>query len=178
MTNEILDKLKAFLKLHMPFNEECHAVYLLVEARKLLDREKSTPYPLLRFYADWSVHTAKDRITPQIKTTMECIYRNIMEGVSKGDIRADAILGPFVSMQQLQIEMQDFLKTYGLPMTLIGNGWVPFQSLLARVLVDQPINNPCVGMQRFSFAQGATGSVVGKVVYEREPAAFDTLSFP
>jgi hypothetical protein len=39
MTPEIIEKLNKFLDTHEVFKEECEAVYLMVELRKLLDRE-------------------------------------------------------------------------------------------------------------------------------------------
>jgi len=57
---EIVEKLNDFLGEHAPFMEECHVVYMLVETRKVLDRENNRKYPILRFYCNWTVHTDKD----------------------------------------------------------------------------------------------------------------------
>lgn len=177
MTSEILDKLNGFLKLHMPFREECHAVYFLIEIRKLLDREKSSTFPILRFYADWSAHTDKDKITSQIRTTMENIYLKIRESVLNKCIDPEEILSPFISMELLRTECHRFLKMYGLPEDLIGEHWSAFQNLLASVLVDQPIHTPCAGIQSFSFIGVARGRAAGQVIYEKKPAEYDSLTF-
>jgi hypothetical protein len=83
MKGEIEQKLTAFLQSTMPFTQEHHVVYLLVEIRKILDHENDRGnngrYPLLRFFSDWSVHTAKDKITPQIKATMTGILVEIKD---------------------------------------------------------------------------------------------------
>jgi hypothetical protein len=176
MTNEIIDKLTGFLNLHMRFSEECHAVYLLVEIRKLLDREQNTAYPRLRFYANWSVHTDKDT-TPQIRATMESVLRDIKAGIAANDLDAGKILRPFVFMDDLRGEFQNFLAHYGLPTNLVDEGWPSFRDLLTRVLVDQPIKNPCVGIQRFAFTLTGEGHLIGEVNYETNPGRQDRLIF-
>jgi hypothetical protein len=177
MTPEIVNKLGRFLDIHHPLTEECHAVYLLAEIRKLLDRENNKKAPLLRFYADWSVHTEKDRITPQIETTMLGILRNIRIGIAANTLDAGAILGPFVYMENLRAEFRTFLAHYGLPAHLADDGWLSFRNLLAAVLVDQPINDPCPGVHRFAFTRSTTGELVGELVYEKNPRETDTLAF-
>src|SRR3989344_1572221 len=80
MRAQIVEKLDKFLTEHQ-MKEECEVVYLLVELRKLLDREReqnhSDSYPLVRFHADWAVHTRKDRITPAMEKIMIKIDRSI-----------------------------------------------------------------------------------------------------
>jgi hypothetical protein len=78
---EIVDKLNSFLSTHHTFTEEAQVVYLLIEIRKILDRDSNMKYPLLRFYCDWCVHTRKDKITPQIKLIMEQLYTNIKDQI-------------------------------------------------------------------------------------------------
>src|ERR1035438_1539807 len=81
----IIEKLDEFLKKHMPLDEECLVVYLLVEIRKILDHENNGKYPISRFYSDWCVHTAKDKITPQIKVIMEGIRKEFFDCEVKGN---------------------------------------------------------------------------------------------
>lgn len=54
---EIVEKLDRFLAKHPFFDEDCHAVYLMVEVRKLLEKEAHANLLLLKFYCDWTVHT-------------------------------------------------------------------------------------------------------------------------
>ena len=78
MRAQIVEKLDKFLTEHQ-MKEEFEVVYLLVELRKLLDREReqnhSDSYPLVRFHADWAVHTRKDKITPATKEIMTKIEK-------------------------------------------------------------------------------------------------------
>jgi len=80
MKPQIIEKLNKFLENHTPFKEECQAVYLMVELRKLLDREKEDRkntnekyFPLIRFYCDWTVHTSKKYKTEAISGVMNKI---------------------------------------------------------------------------------------------------------
>ena len=84
MTPDIQFKLERFFNERLPFTEEWQIVYLLVEIRKILDRGNNRKYPLLRFYADWAVHTAKDRINSEIKTIMERILDEIKKANQTG----------------------------------------------------------------------------------------------
>ena len=166
-----------FLNVHHPLTEECHAIYLLVEIRKLFDRENIGTASLLRFYADWSVHTEKDKITPQIRATMAGILHDIRAGVATNNLDAGTILRPFVFMDNLRGEFRNFLMQYRLPLNLVAGGWLAFRNLLAAVLADQPINKPCAGIHRFSFTYAPNGHLIGEVVYERKPGQSDTLAF-
>lgn len=39
--DQIIEKLNAFLNFHAPFSEENHAVYFLVEVRKIIDQQNA-----------------------------------------------------------------------------------------------------------------------------------------
>jgi hypothetical protein len=168
MKSEIQAKLLRFLNGTLPFTEECQVVYLLVEVRKILDHENSSTFPILRFYADWSVHRQKDRITPQIRTIMERIRDEIKERQdNRTFVDPTPELIPFVSMDQLKSEMDEFLQKHSLPETLIlRDNWLAFRNLLAGVLTDQPINDPCVGITNFAYKPAQKGGVTVEIAYE------------
>lgn len=69
MKDQLIEKLDCLLAERQTFSE-AEVVYVLVESRKLLDRQSADGenlFPLVRFYADWSVHTSKDRHLGSIK---------------------------------------------------------------------------------------------------------------
>ena len=183
MKVDIEQKLRTFLGSRMPFNQECQVVYLLVEIRKILDHENDRGnngrYPLLRFFSDWSVHTAKDRITPQIEATMTAILVEIKDRLSnKLLVNPDPKLIGFMSMAELRREMDQFLQEHSLPSDLImltGN-WTSFQGLLASVLADQPLNEPCPGILKFAFKPAAPGCVMAEVHYETLPGTYEIFT--
>jgi hypothetical protein len=90
MKSEIIGKLREFLNQHSPIRDESDAVYLMVELRKLLDRqEEEIPerlFPLIRFYADWTVHTRKDYITPRIQEIMGKVDENLNSYPKEGNL--------------------------------------------------------------------------------------------
>jgi hypothetical protein len=78
---EIVEKLNTFLDKHMPFTEECHVVYLLVETRKILDKKDNKKYPIVRFYCNWSVHIDKHS-TEEMKAIIEGIFQAIKKQIA------------------------------------------------------------------------------------------------
>src|ERR1022692_4292685 len=131
----IIDKLEKFLNKHMPPNEECLVIYLLVEIRKILEHENNGKYPLCRFYADWCVHTAKDKVTQQIKLIIQGIQKEFFDSIVKGlPINKEPKLHDFLSMDELRKELRGFLQDHGLPDSIIERAnWVGFQSLLVSI---------------------------------------------
>jgi hypothetical protein len=72
MKAEITHKLTDFIDGIGLFRRECEAVYVMVELRKLIDHYDATA-PLVKFYADWTVHTSKDRIDTNFRAIAEAI---------------------------------------------------------------------------------------------------------
>jgi len=165
---EIVEKLNSFFDKHALFTEECHVVYTLVEIRKVLDRENNRKYPILRFYCNWSVHTDKDS-TQEMETIMKDIYQGVVEQITNpalvGMNGKPKIIG-FMSMEDLQSEMEKFLQEYGLPVSLTGKGsWLEFIKLFVKILADQPIKNIGAGIniKQFAFLPAANGCVRGRI---------------
>src|SRR3989344_8041519 len=111
MRAQIVEKLDKFLTEHQ-MKEEVEVVYLLVELRKLLDREReqnhSDSYPLVRFHADWAVHTKKDHITPTMKEIMAKIDASIDTYPKNGNI-------DFLLLPEFRNELEKLLNEYGMP---------------------------------------------------------------
>lgn len=173
---EIVEKLDTFLNNHAPFTEECHTVYLLVEIRKILDHDKNMKYPLLRFYADWSVHTEKDKITKEMEAIMNDIYQDVAKRITdpyhleRGKVK----IVDFVYMEDLQAETEKFLQEYGLPTMLINKAnWLEFVKLSVKVLADQPINKPCADIERFSFIPAANDCVGVRIDFSHKVGTYD-----
>lgn len=175
---QIEEKLNIFLSEHNPFKGECDIVYFLVEVRKILDHENNNKYEILRFYSDWSVHTAKDKITKEIKKVMEDIYKEIMLYIKNKPyiIKNTKILG-FADFKELRGEIDLFLREHNLPDDLIVEGWVVFKGFLSKVLTDQPINKPCNGIKKYSLIPSNDGCVLGEIIYENKPGEYDIFKF-
>lgn len=176
---EIIKKLDEFLKDKKPLNEECHIVYLMVEIRKILYHENNHKYPILHFYCDWIVHIEKDKITDEIRTIMEEIFKDIkiqIENPALTKTMSKAM--QFAYMEDLKIDMQSFLKTHQIETNLFEDkNWIQFISILVNVLENQPINNPTDDITRFSFLPSASRCVQGIVVFKKPIKEYSHYKF-
>ncbi len=175
---EIKDKLNTLLSRHLPFTEEFHVIYLFVEIRKILDRDNNRKYPLLRFYCNWCVHTDKDS-TAEMEAIMQDIYRDVVAVIQNPVLGSNkAKIVGFLYMEDLQVEMEKFLKEYDLPHSLIGKeNWLALVALLVRVLADQPINNPCSEITCFLFLPAADGCVLGRIDFANPVGQYTHYNF-
>lgn len=175
---EIVEKLNTFLGEHAPFTEECHVLYLLVEIRKVLDRDSNRKYPILRFYCNWSVHTDKDS-TQEMEMIMNDIYQDVKDQVTNPSLVSGKtkVIG-FMYMEDLQSEMTKFLQEYQLPISLTEKGnWLEFIKLLVKILADQPIKNPCADIKQFAFLPATDGCVRGRIDFTQNIDRYDHYQF-
>ena len=159
---ELIEKLNKFLVKHQIFTEECHVVYLMVELRKLLDREREENFSnsdsLVRFHADWVLHTKKDHITQSMQEIMTKIDNGIDTYPKNGDI-------DFLSMPEFRKELVVLLKKYNLPSSFCkeDDQWLNFINILTQVLSDQPIINPTENIAEYRYidigAQGVMANI-------------------
>lgn len=150
MKNQILEKLTTFVNLHGTFSEECEVVYLMVELRKLLDRDRENGhldrYSIVRFHADWVLHTKKERITPAMKIVLNNIDNSIDVYPKNGNI-------DFLLLPEFRKELTELLKINQIPNEFCKDNdkWTNFMVTLAGVLADQPIVNPTVNISEFRY---------------------------
>lgn len=163
---EITDKLGAFLAAHEFFEEECHAVYLMVEMRKVIDQQDlRAKLPILKFYADWTLHSKKDHVTAGIKRIAfeirECISKPVAGTGSRGTQEIPPLIA-FLQMDHLRNEMQLYLESFSLPTYLTRETyrWERFVFLLTNILGDQPIVDPVPGISEIVFSRGGGTCIV------------------
>jgi bifunctional DNA-binding transcriptional regulator/antitoxin component of YhaV-PrlF toxin-antitoxin module len=137
--SQIIDKLgRQLTKLERREFEldEKDVVYFLVEARKMLEHEKTAAtFEAIKFYADWAVHTRKD-YAPQF----------IEDMIGKGKS-----VDEFVSMEYLRNEIIRFLKSHDLPIFLgEESNWKLFWTKLVGILSEQPLTLK-IAINRFQF---------------------------
>jgi len=165
MTPEIVTKLNKFLDAHDPFTEECEAVYLMVELRKLLEREYKVgnhwtgKFAKVRFYCDWTVHPSLDR-NPAIKDMVE----KLKEALGSREDTSYSF-----SLSELRSEMSELFRKQALRDELCQDDehWKHFVDVLTPVLTDQLITNPNIidGISSFSFVGGDAGTRTIKVKF-------------
>lgn len=174
---EIIDKLNKLLQNSLPFTEECQVVYLLVEIRKVLDRDGNTKYPILRFYCNWIVHTDK-RTSPEIELIMQKIYAEACNSIAVPNGARMNTMTDFIYMENLRTQLSDFLGEYGLPKPLTDDDdhWISTVTLLVDILVDQPIKAPCAGVTEFLFEPAAPRCVWATIVFDNLVGGYSHLT--
>jgi len=179
--DEIVEKLNNFLTSHNPVTEECQIVYLMVEVRKIIDHEKSNKkYPLLKFYSDWTVHTEKDYVTPEMKKMMEVMYKTAEIEIENPALRkAGSPIMQFAYMEGLGKETKDFLENHGMDSTLTTqkDKWLAFIMLLVKVLENQPIIAPTPKVEFFVFEPANAGCVIGVLKFKQAIGKYDFYRF-
>ena len=141
MTNDIIDKLKKHLS--GPVDTECAAVYLLVEVRKLLEKDKPDSKPFaLWMYCHWAVHVDLNysKTTLYFLEKIDSFVRNQVSGFESGADRKyedeqDVFL-EFSSLDAFRRQLRQFLKSYELPTNLCDEdaSWHGFISAYAGVI--------------------------------------------
>ncbi len=170
--DEIISKLQRLFSQHDPLLEEAHVVYFMVEARKIIDEhDKSVArFPLLKFYADWTAHTQKDKITPEIEQMAEEMYGYAVRVINAphGIVDEKSKALEFAYMESLSSEVGTFLVEAGVNTDLATNKdkWTMFASLLVKVLENQPINNPSANVRCIIFEPASPRCVALRIDFK------------
>lgn len=160
--DEIVGKLNRFLGEDIILRNECCAVYLMVELRKLMDHQEiKDKYITLRFYCDWTVHIQKDRNMSGIIEIAEKIDKLVPRNTTINGKPADYILD-FLRMSKLRQEMIDFLEVNRITTGKLRNdgNWRVFANTLGGVLSGQPILNPIPSIKCIKLNVSDDGSSV------------------
>ena len=177
MKIQIVEKLNKFLSTRQNITEEFEVVYIMVEVRKLLDREreqnKTNKDSLVRFHADWVLHTSKDRITTPMREIMQKIDDSIDTYPKNGDI-------DFLLLPEFRTELLQLLDEYNLPNKFCksDSNWLTFMSALTQVLADQPIVNPTDNMAEFCYVDMKKEGIMANIDFRGTKAGSSiTLGF-
>jgi glutaredoxin-related protein len=130
----------------LPINTESRVLYLLVEIRKVLEHD-DVRESILRFYADWVVHTKLD------KSFSQKIYEELKSRDSRGGAN-------ILNFERLRKDLKQFLIKYQLPTDLVevDKHWISFRENLIDILIDVPIvrkQEKIVGTFEFQRRSGA-----------------------
>lgn len=177
MKAQIVEKLHKFLSERTQIKEEFEIVYLMVELRKLLDREREqnrqNQDSLVRFHADWILHTDKRHITAPMKEIMQKIDDSIDTYPKDGNIE-------FLLLPEFRAELTQLLQEYGLPNDFCkqDNLWLDFINGLTQVLADQPIINPTDNIAEFRYVDVKREGIMATIDFRGSRAGFSiTLGF-
>ncbi len=142
----IVMKLTHFLQNTVQMGREPDVVYFMVELRKIIDSESlAKDFPAAKFYADWTVHSRKDRITPEMRDVLLEIYeyaKSVIENPAAAS--PDSPVNHFLYMNTLREEVRRLLGIYGInaELTEEDENWKIFVVTLVKVLEEQPIVGP------------------------------------
>lgn len=154
---QLEQKITDLLTTPNPFKDEPQVLYFLVESRKILDKQRAAAnsdlFPVLRFYADWSVHTEKDRRMTTIKQMIRALdtsINNLGYSIAEMPVNNPQPIADFVLMIELRKEILAYLKQFKLPERLFSNNsdWLVFVNSLIGILDEQPLMNPSASIRK------------------------------
>lgn len=164
MKDDIVRKIKAEVK--RGITTESQAVYLMVEVRKLLDKDRmkrdpnsAEPFPVIRHYSDWTVHVSLS--FPRAQTIVKLadkLYPNLASGTMTDEEKAE--FSEVFSLDRLREEMTTFMQIKLIP-PFSTEGWNTFLACFLNVIEDCPL--VCKG-------DGATVKYVDEVFIVQDSA--------
>lgn len=144
MEDEIISKLKSAL--NEPIQKECQVVYILVEIRKLLEKNKiKANYPVLNFYCNWALHSYIENIKPQIRTLLEEIEKTINS--SRYDL---SLPEKMLNFELFKKDIKTFFANFSIDYNLDSN-WITIRKLLIDIISDCPLKFKNGNIEEFKF---------------------------
>jgi len=137
MEDQIVAKIRR--EIERGITTESQAVYVLVEIRKLLDRDRlaNRPYDSIRLYSDWVVHVALEGPRAQeIVKTADTLYPKLVTGTLSESERAQ--FSRLFSLHAFREELGQFLQTKNIP-PMSDEGWNSFLASFLNVIEDCPL---------------------------------------
>jgi hypothetical protein len=119
---------------------ETRVVYILVETRKLLERQgELNKYPALRFYCDWALHTSMNRAGAEriLRLFDEahpllCSHQTLPQHLQRE-------ITETTNLRLFERDFEQFLTDYNLPKDILYNRWTKFLHSYAAVIEDCPL---------------------------------------
>lgn len=150
MEDEIITKLKSALS--EPITKECQVVYILTEARKLLDKQgDKTILPVLRFYSNWALHIEIGK-TSAVRPLLEKMEQGILS--KKYDVWA---VWAMIDFEEFCKEIGLFLNKFNIPDNPFDDRkyWDSFRRLFVDILIDCPLKPNYGDMEEFRFIKSS-----------------------
>ena len=144
MEDKIITKLK--LALSEPIKKECQIVYIIAEIRKLLEKKGiKSDYSVLNFYCNWVLHSAIDKVEPEIQELIEEIERTFFS--ANRDI---FIPEKILNFELFRKDFQEFISRFGINYN-IEKGWIVIRRLFIDIISDCPLKIKNGSIKEFSF---------------------------
>lgn len=144
----IIEKLD--IELSQQITSERQVVYILVEIRKLMERNNDTEkYFALNFYCDWAMHTKLDRLGATRIVERFNKYQELIEltqstpnaTVPQSDLQLLPQLEETLRLQKFRQQFAEYLKGNDLPDDIARDdgAWTNFLSYYFHVIEDCPL---------------------------------------
>jgi hypothetical protein len=134
MKNQVIKKLAAMLA-SQPIDDEIRVVYLLAQARKILEHEKAQA--TLKFYCNWALHINLVNESAQ-SFLKEILPRLSWQGTGN---EARQVADRLLTLTAFREELNSFLVDHDLhpTMRVKDDQWVSFLDAYSRVVEDSPL---------------------------------------
>jgi hypothetical protein len=137
MRDSLIDKLQTILT--GAVNDECKVMYVLAEARKLLEKYPAEPPFALKLYCHWALHIDLTRAgtTRPFLERVDGYVESILAG-SLNIIEEHRMLREFVFLDTFRNQLAQFLAAYDLPPTICEQEprWQDFLKSYAGIIED------------------------------------------
>jgi hypothetical protein len=137
--NAIVEKLRDVLT--SGINSECKVVYVLCEARKLLDALRPAPVPFaLRLYCNWALHVDLDHsnTTLPFLQRVDDFVNSVFAGAEGNPALEYQVFSEFVFLDSFRNQFKQFLAEHALPTALCDQDalWHQFVTHYAGIIED------------------------------------------
>jgi hypothetical protein len=135
MTDELLRKIQHVLDRRI--TNEKQVVYLMVELRKLMDRENYRD-PVLRTFSNWVVHTSLS-YPKEGSTFLLNEFDHLMAEIFEHRKKSNQL--EHVSLTEFRVALHRFFQQFGLVGNFVKNGadWKTFIQLYCSIVSECPI---------------------------------------
>lgn len=157
MKNQLVEKLRRAIS--EDISKECQVVYILAEARKLLEKYPPSPIPFaLKMYCHWALHVdlTVPRTTDAFLQRVDEFVKSFLAGSSDVNVEL-RMFCEFSLLETFRTQFLEFLKAHDLPTSLCDedNRWHDFLRYYARVIEDGSL---CcqANIQRLKYVEKVT----------------------
>jgi hypothetical protein len=161
--NAIVEKLQ--IALSDAVDSECKVVYILAEARKLLETYPPDPMPFtLKLYCHWALHVDLDnpRTTLPFLERADQYAASVLAG-NQDVVEEHRMLREFVYLDTFRKQFKEFLQAYNLPTGICDQDarWHEFLKHYAGVIEDGSLScqanaHPLKLIKEIVFSRGRT----------------------
>jgi hypothetical protein len=167
----IIEKLRA--EIDRGITTESQVVYLLASARKILERNSTLSFPVLKFHCDWVLHSRLSG--PQARemvTRLKPAHEHFVAGKDVHELPTGVRkeLDRISQLIDFRKELSNFLASQNLPTTVCDpDSWTRFLFLYCQIIENAPlelVGDPELSRVFVTLQIAHTQPVLGMVLYQ------------